>query len=217
LRICRVCGKLNVETQTGPPTCHECSRKKYLIVKKRYQQSAKGQATTRAREERPDVKLKRCLASSSPQGRKNKEKYEATEKGKATRSKALKKYRHTEKGKLNSQLNDKKRQNKPERTTNQREYHHRYRHTVKGRMANARRDARRRGWLTTTGHPLTAEEWLEILEINHHRCYYCKAKTKLTIDHVIPLSKGGEHTKENIVPACPTCNFKKNDKIVMLL
>ncbi|MCK4464389.1 MAG: HNH endonuclease [Bacteroidales bacterium] len=34
-----------------------------------------------------------------------------------------------------------------------------------------------------------------------------------TKDHVIPISKGGDNTKENIVPACQSCNSKKFNKI----
>ena len=46
-----------------------------------------------------------------------------------------------------------------------------------------------------------------------NRCAYCGQKSKnLTIDHVIPLSKGGGHVPENIVPACVTCNSAKKDK-----
>jgi len=41
-------------------------------------------------------------------------------------------------------------------------------------------------------------------------CQYCKQETRqLTIDHVIPRSKGGLHVWENVVSACPDCNHKK--------
>lgn len=43
-------------------------------------------------------------------------------------------------------------------------------------------------------------------------CYYCHAKflpDELTMDHVVPLSRGGRSTKGNIVPCCKTCNNKK--------
>lgn len=32
------------------------------------------------------------------------------------------------------------------------------------------------------------------------------------IDHVKPLSKGGDYSNENLVPACPNCNMKKSDR-----
>ena len=43
-------------------------------------------------------------------------------------------------------------------------------------------------------------------------CYYCRRKFKpneLTMDHLIPLSRGGSSTKENIVPCCKECNNRK--------
>lgn len=43
-------------------------------------------------------------------------------------------------------------------------------------------------------------------------CHYCGTKHKnLTLDHVIPLAKGGGHTLDNIVFACHMCNSSKRD------
>jgi 5-methylcytosine-specific restriction endonuclease McrA len=47
------------------------------------------------------------------------------------------------------------------------------------------------------------------------RCQYCGARHKsvdLTFDHVIPRSKGGQTTWENIVAACWPCNMAKDDR-----
>ncbi|MCS7051737.1 MAG: HNH endonuclease, partial [Thermomicrobium sp.] len=42
---------------------------------------------------------------------------------------------------------------------------------------------------------------------------YCGVRTHdLTIDHVIPRSRGGPHTWENVVSACRTCNHRKGGK-----
>jgi 5-methylcytosine-specific restriction endonuclease McrA len=44
------------------------------------------------------------------------------------------------------------------------------------------------------------------------RCYYCNRKVgpgELTMDHIVPLIRGGKSTKSNIVPACKECNSKK--------
>ncbi len=43
-------------------------------------------------------------------------------------------------------------------------------------------------------------------------CYYCRRQVgmaNLTMDHVVPLSRGGKSKKGNIVPACKECNNKK--------
>lgn len=43
-------------------------------------------------------------------------------------------------------------------------------------------------------------------------CYYCHRKVgreNLTMDHIVPLSRGGKSKKGNVVPACKECNNKK--------
>ncbi len=47
---------------------------------------------------------------------------------------------------------------------------------------------------------------------DNHKCQYCGSTKHLTIDHVIPKSKGGGDTWLNLVVACSTCNTKKGDK-----
>ena len=42
-------------------------------------------------------------------------------------------------------------------------------------------------------------------------CQYCGARSNLTVDHVIPRSKGGDSTWENIVASCAPCNRRKGD------
>lgn len=80
------------------------------------------------------------------------------------------------------------------------------------RARNARRAARKKA----LPHTLTPPEWELILEHYQHSCAYCGATEKevgiLHQEHVIPLSRGGGYTALNIVPACPSCNFKKYDK-----
>jgi 5-methylcytosine-specific restriction protein A len=43
-------------------------------------------------------------------------------------------------------------------------------------------------------------------------CHYCHrqvGREQLTMDHMVPLSRGGKSKKGNIVPACKECNNKK--------
>lgn len=42
-------------------------------------------------------------------------------------------------------------------------------------------------------------------------CQYCGSRSQLTVDHVVPRSKGGGSTWENIVAACAPCNRRKGD------
>ena len=45
-----------------------------------------------------------------------------------------------------------------------------------------------------------------------HTCQYCGSDKDLTIDHVIPKSRGGDDSWENLVSACTHCNHKKGDQ-----
>ena len=52
----------------------------------------------------------------------------------------------------------------------------------------------------------------EMLRRDAYQCQYCGNRKQLTIDHVIPRSKGGKHTWDNVVTACATCNGRKGDR-----
>lgn len=44
------------------------------------------------------------------------------------------------------------------------------------------------------------------------RCYYCKRSVppaELTMDHIVPLARGGTSSKGNLVAACKSCNSRK--------
>jgi 5-methylcytosine-specific restriction endonuclease McrA len=50
----------------------------------------------------------------------------------------------------------------------------------------------------------------EVFMRDGYRCQYCGRKSRdLTLDHVIPRSRGGTHTWDNIVSACKSCNHGK--------
>ncbi len=61
---------------------------------------------------------------------------------------------------------------------------------------------------------------MKVLKINRHRifrrdnheCVYCGSKKQLTLDHVIPKSRGGGNEWTNLVTCCFKCNLKKGNK-----
>tara|TARA_A100001201_G_scaffold38254_1_gene40131 strand:- start:1529 stop:1999 length:471 start_codon:yes stop_codon:yes gene_type:complete len=53
-----------------------------------------------------------------------------------------------------------------------------------------------------------------IYKRDKNKCQYCGSTKSLTIDHVIPRSRGGKDTWENLVVACSSCNIKKGDKML---
>jgi CRISPR/Cas system Type II protein with McrA/HNH and RuvC-like nuclease domain len=45
-----------------------------------------------------------------------------------------------------------------------------------------------------------------------NQCVYCGSKKHLTIDHVLPKSRGGDNSWKNLVTCCLSCNLKKGNK-----
>ena len=52
-----------------------------------------------------------------------------------------------------------------------------------------------------------------LMHRDRFRCAYCGGKAD-TIDHVVPRSRGGEHTWENCVACCARCNARKADRLL---
>ena len=51
---------------------------------------------------------------------------------------------------------------------------------------------------------------IEIFNRDRYTCQYCGKETRhLTLDHVLPRYRGGQHTWENVVAACVACNRRK--------
>jgi len=49
-------------------------------------------------------------------------------------------------------------------------------------------------------------------------CHYCGRKTPpkdLTMDHIVPIARGGKSTRGNVAPACKACNNAKKQQLAM--
>lgn len=71
------------------------------------------------------------------------------------------------------------------------------------RERNKARDIRQSSW------------WKQ--QLGRGLCYHCEKKfspADLTMDHLIPLSRGGKSTKKNIVVSCKQCNSLKKNRTV---
>lgn len=67
------------------------------------------------------------------------------------------------------------------------------------------------------GGSFTVAEWETLKAQYDWTCPHCgryEPIIKLTIDHIIPVSRGGSSNIENIQPLCQSCNSKKKDKIL---
>lgn len=83
------------------------------------------------------------------------------------------------------------------------------RHPLTKRKNSARRRARLRKARTEPVHPQN------VWEKTGGKCIYCEAHIiigEMHMDHAIPLSRGGSHNLENLVPSCAPCNLRKFNK-----
>lgn len=55
-----------------------------------------------------------------------------------------------------------------------------------------------------------------LMHRDRFHCGYCGSKAD-TVDHVVPRSRGGQHTWENCVAACGACNRRKGDRLLVEL
>lgn len=72
--------------------------------------------------------------------------------------------------------------------------------------------AKRRSLKRGGNGAVTAQQFQELCDQYKNKCLACGEEKPLTIDHVIPLSKGGAHDISNIQPLCLSCNSRKHDK-----
>lgn len=70
-------------------------------------------------------------------------------------------------------------------------------------------EAHARAHLARVRSTLTPAEWGALLVAHDYRCAYCGVPGGTHMDHVVPLSRGGENTAANVAPACRACNLSK--------
>lgn len=74
--------------------------------------------------------------------------------------------------------------------------------------------SKRRTLKTNAGGSFTGIEFIQLCEAYKNECLACGKKKKLTADHIIPVSKGGNSFISNIQPLCKSCNSTKGTKTI---
>jgi 5-methylcytosine-specific restriction endonuclease McrA len=143
---------------------------------------------------------------------------------KSPHRKAQDKYLRTPKGKAGQKARQSRYSNYPKSKAGRARYQRspkgkaarvRYLNSAKGKVYQAAARVRRRTkYKASLISDLTSVQWDMICQEHGHLCHYCHQSRILTMDHVIPLSKGGNHTASNIVPACRSCNSHKGAKLL---
>jgi 5-methylcytosine-specific restriction endonuclease McrA len=73
----------------------------------------------------------------------------------------------------------------------------------------------RLGYMIKRPRPKVRLSKREVFRRDNHACQYCGARvSRLTLDHVMPRHRGGQHDWLNLVTACPSCNLKKGGRTI---
>lgn len=86
------------------------------------------------------------------------------------------------------------------------------RFAVQVRTYTSNRRARKRAASTFR---VTPRDWDRLVSRYQGRCAYCDTGGQMTMDHVIPIARGGGHRIGNLVPACETCNKSKGPLLLI--
>mgnify|MGYP000243421525 FL=1 len=62
---------------------------------------------------------------------------------------------------------------------------------------------------------VTSKDWQRLVDRYRGCCAYCDSKEKLTMEHIVPISRGGRHSIGNLLPVCMSCNTRKNAKLLI--
>jgi 5-methylcytosine-specific restriction endonuclease McrA len=137
---------------------------------------------------------------------------------------ALRKYRETHRKEINTKAKERRQQDieyyrEIGRNSYERHAEERRRYSLEYYKLNPEKSVaatnRRRALKLAADGSHTEEEWQELKTFYNFKCLRCgeqEPNIKLTRDHVIPLSKGGTDSINNVQPLCARCNSKKNNK-----
>ena len=198
-----------------PSLAKYAKSEKFKIQQRHYHQSEKGKTTARLCQQR---------YRKTEKGKLYEQQYRRSE----SRKLSVRRYDKSEKGKLTkrriAQSDNVKDYQRVFRKANKEKidaYFREWLRTPEGKEYMVRRNFQRRSSVlrTPVKELLTPAEWREIKLNFHNACAYCgipeSSSVKLTRDHLFPVTKGGLHTKENIVPACQPCNARKGAKLLI--
>jgi 5-methylcytosine-specific restriction endonuclease McrA len=194
-------------------TCSKCHQKKTLAS---FSKHKKGKGGLRSQCKTCEAEYAKAWAQTE-RGKASKRaaniRYNATEHGKRKRqeysrspraAQARKRYSKTEAG----QAYLKKYQKSDKRKAVLRRYYA----SPKGKESVLRAVHKRRALLGLTKCDLTVDQWQEICQKQNYKCAMCGEAKTLTRDHIVPLTKNGQHTASNIQALCQSCNSKKSNK-----
>lgn len=104
-----------------------------------------------------------------------------------------------------ARINEWKKKYNKSRYASDPEFAEAHRHSV--RLSHSKRRATIHG--NGDKSTINRKEWKALCAKYDNRCLACGQKKRLEIDHIIPISKGGHNSIDNVQPLCRSCNSKK--------
>jgi len=86
-----------------------------------------------------------------------------------------------------------------------------------GRLKARQYTRNRKARIRANGGEFSIDEFISIVKAVDYKCLCCNQEFGLTdfsVDHIVPLSKGGLNAIANIQPLCLPCNIKKGTKVI---
>ncbi len=120
-------------------------------------------------------------------------------------------YNASAEGKQAAKRSRQKPENRARRREDARKYRDRPEVKARERVRGPIKQAKRKTQKTGAGGSFSETEWQALLEAYGHICRNCGSGGKMTVDHILPISKGGSSNIDNIQPLCLSCNSAKRD------
>ena len=95
--------------------------------------------------------------------------------------------------------------------TKHKEIRKKYDKTPKGRAASGRKNSKRRYMIANRAVSEDVLQREKQFRLSMTKCANCKTTERLSLDHIVPLSKGGVHDLDNWQCLCVPCNSRKRD------
>lgn len=73
---------------------------------------------------------------------------------------------------------------------------------------------KRRALKKANGGTYTARQWKALCARYDNRCLCCGRKRRLSVDHIVPIIKGGANSIDNLQPLCKPCNSRKGSRVI---